>query len=411
MPSLRLSIEEARDIASYLMTRKHDNATYSDAGFMDDPNLKNIGLAKVRFYGCAGCHEISGLEEEPRIGTELTKEGSKPIERLDFALLGHEAEKDDWYTHKGFFEHKLENPAVYDQGKEKAKQDRLKMPNFNLSKPEIDQVTTFLVGSVDSTLPERYYYEPTDARQDIIEGWWVVRKYNCMGCHQVHVGQSTVFMTLARYQDPDWKDQRPPSLIGEGARVDPNWLMRFLKNPALDEKDTDRDGVRRYLHARMPTFYFSDGEIRKLVRFFNALSSQITPYIVQPMEPLTDQERTMARSLFSSEGAPCLKCHMTGDPKHDARATAPNFTIARERLKPGWTRRWILDPAIMAPGTAMPSGLFRQDGDRMVFAGPTPPSFQGYTKDHADLLVRYMFQFTPEELNRLRASAGSGSGK
>ena len=52
---------------------------------MDDPGLKNKGLALVRFYGCAGCHEIAGLEEEQRIGTELTKEGSKPIERLDFA--------------------------------------------------------------------------------------------------------------------------------------------------------------------------------------------------------------------------------------------------------------------------------------------------------------------------------------
>jgi mono/diheme cytochrome c family protein len=411
MPSLRLTIEEARDIASYLMERKNPSASYPNADFLDDPKLKSRGLYLVRFYGCAGCHEIGGLEDEARIGTELSKEGSKPIERLDFALLGHKAEREGWYTHKGFFEHKLQNPAVYDEGKEKAKQDRLKMPNFNLSKPEIDAVATFLLGSVESTLPERYYYEPTDARQDIIEGWWVVRKYNCMGCHQVHVGQSTVFMQLPRYQDPDWKDQRPPSLIGEGARVDPNWLMRFLKDPALSEKEQDRDGVRRYLRARMPTFYFSDGEIRKLVRFFNALSSQITPYIAQPMEPLTDQERTMARNLFSSEGAPCLKCHMTGDAKHDARATAPNFTIAKERLKPGWTRRWILDPASMAPGTAMPSGLFRQEGERQVFAGPTPASFQNYPKDHADLLVRYMFQFTPEELGRLRSSAGSGSGR
>jgi len=41
----------------------------------------------VRHFGCAGCHEISGLEDEGRIGTELTIEGSKPIERLDFALL------------------------------------------------------------------------------------------------------------------------------------------------------------------------------------------------------------------------------------------------------------------------------------------------------------------------------------
>jgi hypothetical protein len=269
-------------------------------------------------------------------------------------------------------------------------------------------VDTFLEGSVDATVPARYFYNPVGQQQDIIEGWWVVRKYNCMGCHKVHVGQLTTFDTMSKYQDPDWKDQRPPTLIGEGARVNPDWLMRFLNNPALSETDTNRDGVRQYLKARMPTFSFSDGEIRKIVRFFEALSYQAQPFIAEKLDPLTDQERTMARQLFSSEGAPCLKCHMTGDVKHDAKATAPNFTVAKDRLKPGWTRRWILDPALMSPGTAMPSGLFRHEDTRYVFAGPTPPSFNGYTKDHADLLVRYMFQFTPDELGKLRSSAGSG---
>ena len=89
--------------------------------------------------------------------------------------------------------------------------------------------------------------------------------------------------------------------------------------------------MRQYLKIRMPTFSFSDGELRKLVRFFEALSSQAQPFIAEKLEPLTEQERTMARQLFSSEGAPCLKCHMTGDPKHDAKATAPNFTVAKER--------------------------------------------------------------------------------
>jgi uncharacterized coiled-coil DUF342 family protein len=410
MPSLRLTEDEARDIATYLMTRKRDNASYANADFMDDPARKDKGFAAVRNYGCAGCHEIAGLEEEQRIGTELTKEGSKPIERLDFALLGHDAEHDEWYTHKGFFDHKLADPAVFDKGKEKAPQDRLKMPNFNLSKEQIDAVSTLLQGSVDPVLPSRYAFAPADQRQDIVEGWWVIRKYNCMGCHKVHVGQSTTFDTLTRYQDPDWKDQKPPTLIGEGARVNPDWLRRFLTNPALSDTDTNRDSVRQYLKARMPTFSFSDGEVRKLVRFFEALSAQSQPYIAQQLEPLSDQERTMARQLFTSEGAPCLKCHMTGDAKHDAKATAPSFLVARDRLKPGWTKRWMLDPAMMAPGTAMPSGLFRHDDARYVFAGPTPASFNGYPKDHAELLVRYMFQFTPEELNRLRAS-GAGAGK
>jgi hypothetical protein len=284
------------------------------------------------------------------------------------------------------------------------------MPNFNLTKDEINAVATFLLGSVDSPLPERYHFNPKDQRQDIVEGWWVVRKYNCMGCHQLMLGQKTIFDRLKRYQDPDWKDQRPPSLLGEGARVSPHWLRAFLENPAMHEKDTDRNGVRAYLRVRMPTFYFSDGELRKLVRFFEALSSQAQPYIAQEIEPLTEQERVMARQLFTSEGAPCLKCHATGDAAHDKTATAPNFTLAADRLKPGWTKRWLLDPAMMMPGTAMPSGLFNRAGDHWVFAGPLPSSFAGYQKDHADLLVRYMFQFTPDELGRLRSSARAGSG-
>jgi hypothetical protein len=172
----------------------------------------------------------------------------------------------------------------------------------------------------------------------------------------------------------------------------------------------NRNGVRTYLRVRMPTFSFSPNELRTLVRFFLAVSAQQEPYIKQDLEPLSDGERNLARAIFTSRAAPCLKCHMTGDSTHDATATAPNFLQAGSRLKQDWTFRWLLDPQRIMPGTAMPSGLFKKDGDRWVFAGPTPASFNSYTKDHADLLVRYMFQFTPEELGRLRSSAGSGAG-
>ena len=158
-------------------------------------------------------------------------------------------------------------------------------------------------------------------------------------------------MGLPQYQDN--QEQLPPKLLTEGARVDPEWLRKFLSNPALSATDTNRNGVRPYLKVRMPTFFLSDDEIRTLVSFFQAMSSQPQPYIQQKIEPITTAEKEMARDWFTSTAAPCLKCHATGDPGHEKTAIAPNFLFAKERLQPGWTERWITNPALIAPGTAM----------------------------------------------------------
>jgi cytochrome c551/c552 len=428
MPSLRLTLEDAQDIATYLMAQKRqDPSFYADAAYMDDPKLKEEGKIWIRHYGCAGCHEISGMEDEGRIGTDLSVEGSKPIERLDFALFTVPAERGGkssepitdpedlarlpegpanapWLNTKGFFEHKLAEPNVYDKGKIKSETEALRMPNLHLTKEQVQALTTFLMGSQETSLPDSYQYKPGDARHDIQEGWWVVKKYNCMGCHQFYPGQRTILMGLKQYQDI--QEQLPPKLLTEGARVSPEWLRHFLSNPALSDTDTNRDGVRPYLKVRMPTFSFSDNELRTLVRFFEALSQQPLPYIPEQVPTLSAKETDMARSLFSSTAAPCLKCHATGDPQHDKIATAPNFLLAKDRLKPDWAERWIVDPQAISPGTSMPSGLFKQENGHWVFAGPTPPSFQGYDKDHTKLLVDYIFQLTLEEQRRVAASMG-----
>ena len=402
MPSLRLSWEEARNAASYLMSLSNQETDYPDAPYLEDPALFEKGRFLVRHFGCAGCHEIAGLEEEGKIGTELTKEGSKPVERLDFALMTKQAKRQGWYNHKGFFERKLANPAVYDEGKIKEPLEQLRMPNFDLQPEEINRLTTFLLGSVDSKIPEKFFHLPSDQRQDIQAGWWVVTKYNCLACHEFTPGQQTVMGDLPQYQDADGREKLPPSLVGQGSRVDPNWLARFLKNPALSETEFQTNGVRRYLQARMPSFHLSDGEVQKLVRFFNALAKQPLPYMPRDVEPLSSREMRLARELFSHPAAPCLRCHATGDPVGDRTATAPNFLLVRGRLKPDWTERWIVHPEIIRPGTAMPSGLFRRAGERWVFALAQLDSFRDYPKDHADLVVRYMFQFTSEEQRRLK---------
>jgi cytochrome c551/c552 len=465
MPNFRLSESDARDIATYLFGLSQ-RQSYPDASYMDDTNLKEQGRALVKQYGCAGCHEIRGFEEEQRIGKELTAEGATPIERLDFALLTHDAElgKDPfadpsaaagkpWYNHRGFFTNKIKDPAIFDKGKEKEPKDLLRMPKPSLkNKPEWNvALTTFLLGSKGpegANVPQSFFYNPDTRQKDIQEGWWVIKKYNCMGCHNVQVGQKSVLSGLPRYQDPDWKDQLPPQLTSEGARVDPDWLLRFLRDPSMSaaqpkadaaatnttqskstatstttqvpkdqvtasqierhlrpQPGSDQNGVRTYLKARMPTFSFSPNELQALVRFFMAVSSQSDIYIKERQEPLTEEERMLARQLFTSKGAPCLKCHLTGEPEHDKTATAPNFLLASARLKPSWTFRWLLDPSQISPGTAMPSGLFKLDGERWVFSGETPASFDDYHGDHADLLVRYMFELTPDEQRRLMSTS------
>jgi cytochrome c2 len=411
MPNFRLSDQEVRDIATYLTQDpklNHKDAQYPSAPFMDDPNLKAKGLQLVKAYGCASCHEIAGLEDEGRIGTELTKEGSKPIERLDFGRLEHDFKHDGKYNHKAFFENKLAQPDIYDKGKEKARVDQLKMPKPNLNEEDIKAITTFLLGSVDTTMPASFTYSPADQRKDVQEGMWVIKKYNCMGCHNIQIGQRTNLQELQQYQG-DGKEKLPPRLTSEGARVDPRWLLRFLSNPALSQTETDRNGVRSYLQVRMPTFNFSPNELQALVRFFESMSSQAQPYIPIPLEPITDQERDLGRQLFTAKAAPCLKCHLTGDPVRDKSATAPNFLLASERLKPDWTGRWLLDPALIDPGTAMPSGLFERQESRWVLKGfPVPQQHQGYDRDHVQLMVRYMFQLTPEEQRRLQSTSPGG---
>jgi len=457
MPDFRLSESDARDVATYLFSLSTP-PQYDDSSFLADTNLKEPGRLLIKQFGCAGCHEIKGFEEEQRIGKELTVEGATPIERFDFALATKAAEEGHdeaqlhpdpkeknkpWYNARGFFEHKLNDPSFYDKGKEKDEKDWLRMPKPYLNPEWRTALTTFLLGSVGAegaNVSKALFYEPQDQRrQDIQNGWWVIKKYNCMGCHAIQPGQrmvvakgsneeyldGSVLMNLPQYQGLN--ESLPPRLTSEGARVDPDWLLNFLHDPSLsaqggsgapaggaplaatadqsngklvEQPGMNRNGVRPYLQARMPTFNFSPDELQTLVRFFVALSGQDTPYIKDKLEPLTAQESQVAREIFTSV-SPCLKCHITGDPTHDAKAIAPNFLLAGKRLKPEWTFRWLRDPLQISPGTAMPSALFKMDGDHWVVSAQAPKDVNDYHGDHAWLLVRYMFLMTDDEQKRL----------
>ncbi|MSR75620.1 MAG: c-type cytochrome [Planctomycetes bacterium] len=441
MPSLRLSDEDCGNIATWLASLKSDKAVYlstADAlALLTDKSRLERGKKLVEHLGCAACHEIQGLENEGRIGTELSEEGSKPIERLDFGTRTKEYKAEHTYNHKGFFEHKLESPSTYDKDKEFSRWvDRLRMPEFfplpgqsgyeelkGEIKGDIDALTTFLLGSTEAHIPASLQYMPEGAKQDIQQGWWVIKKYNCDGCHQVLPGATPVLWTLPIYEETasftgvPGKNGRPPTLVGEGSRVDPVWLSRFLANPALAAEGTaahERNGVRQGMTVRMPTFFLSERERGTLVRFFQALSDLSTTDYVRPdPAPLEGAELDLARAAFTA--GDCANCHLLGGEASVNPDTtyAPSFEVVRERIRPGWTHRWVTEPNTVIPGTAMPAILQHADGANGVrwivntakisatakrrVGDARLKQLADYTGDHAELLLRYFAQWTAAE--------------
>jgi mono/diheme cytochrome c family protein len=434
MPDLRLSDEEARDVASYLVSLK-SGKSYPAAPWLADTSKDANGKTAfdrgrdlVVYSGCAGCHEIRGLESERGIGTELTKEGSKPLDRLDFGHLttaakrGHEPLADwasadgvkifapeeghgdgghhGWYRPRGFFMHKLAKPDLFDTSKYFADRFlRARMPQFDLKAQEIHDLTTFLLGSVETRIPEGSRYRPDETGQAIRDGWWIVKRYNCEGCHPVEPGNVPSFRTLPWWTTDTIGDMNfPPTLVGAGFRIRPDWMAKFLHDPSMGGGTDRPTALRRHLEVRMPSFSFTEEEVAKLVRFFDAMSKQ--PFVYQPpaVAALSDKEKRLAEKIWSKDGMNCMQCHLSSGPdgkeKPDSETKAPHFGYAKERLKPEWMRRWIPNPPAMQPTTKMTNDFLREKPDdphsRWIYKTVFPEG-DGVTADHVDLMIRYLF--------------------
>jgi mono/diheme cytochrome c family protein len=416
MPNFRLSEQEVADITAYLMSQKRADVKYEEPTWLADKGRFERGKKLVLYQGCAGCHEISGLEDEKGIGTELTTEGNKPVDRLDFGHHTIEAErgeeplkdgaglledaaslfKDDasWYRQRGFVMHKIAKPDVYDDSKYLPDRfNRLRMPQFKFTAQEITDVTTMILGSVESKIPESFRYRPGERGKAIQEGWWIVKKYNCQGCHQVEptdVPSLWKVPFFAEKCDPKSRDQfLPPSLVGVGFRLRPEWMAKFLRDPSLGGGRERPKATRAHLPVRMPTFDFSDDEIRKLVLFFEAMADQPSVYQPEVLKPLTDPEQKAAAAIWKS--ANCIQCHVVDGSEVTSETKAPNLSYAPQRLRPEWMRRWISNPPAMNPNTAMTKSFGEGPGADGKWHFMTPlPELQGVDADNVDLMVRYV---------------------
>jgi mono/diheme cytochrome c family protein len=133
------------------------------------------------------------MEQESRIGVELTVFGQKGLEELFFgnhtdnpSAHNAAAQSDDdrsfyiphtWYD---WTYNKLKQPRTY----ETQRIEQL-MPQFSLDDEDIQALLVFLKSRNDHKTPNSY--KPTDLarEQRLVAGRRVVERYNCIGCHVI----------------------------------------------------------------------------------------------------------------------------------------------------------------------------------------------------------------------------------
>lgn len=290
------------------------------SGSLEERRKLFLGMKMISHYGCYACHKIPGFEDATRPGTELSTWAEKFMSQLDFAyyspvfkkereerpemfanlyrgdlpdnehlirdigettddLLAHiDGKQSDAgnvpqtirHNHASFAYHKIRNPRIWDRGKIRKPYEKIKMPNFFFTEEEATALTTFVLSRRRSLVrdPLQIDYEDTPTGR-ISRGRELAQELNCYGCHTI---EANVPGTIHQYytEDTSVSDTfpfgqrfKPPLLWGEGAKIQNDWLFKFLNNVEM---------LRPWLHVRMPSFYLSTEDATRLVEYFSGLA-------------------------------------------------------------------------------------------------------------------------------------------
>ena len=363
MPSFRLSDTELDNVVAYLMNlQKATPSAVSDSvGEVDIAE----GEALVRTYGCFGCHVIPGFENESKVGADLGEFGGKTVEEFDF---GDTVDVEHNWT--GWTLGKITNPRRY-----QTRRIASRMPVFHLDDEDAKALAVLLKSFQSAQYPLSYLHNRTEKLNQIDAGRRLAKKYNCTGCHEIEgEGGSYVDVVIAHegLDAINAKQFAPPTLQAEGAKVYPDWLFEFLKNPS---------DIRYGLKVRMPTFGLSDDEATTLVKYFSALDDEPFPYETLELPAVTRAELRVGKQIF--DALQCISCHPSqGEviPEGSDKAGRPDLALAKERLKSDWLIDWLKEPQSFQPGTAMPQAWPLVGGQHIPV--------EGYAGDDAEKQIR-----------------------
>ena len=366
MPSLRLTKSEVDNTVAYLMSLKRSTpVAMTESEYQHAVSDPAEGEKLVRSYGCYGCHNIPGFENESKVGADLGEFGAKTTEEFDFGdTVGIEHSWHGWTIGK------ITNPRRY-----QTRRIVSRMPVFPVDEEDARALAVLLKSFQPIQYPVSYTRQLNERTRQIDAGRRLAKKYNCTGCHEIEGKGGTYIDIVVAHEGLDQlqaKQFAPPTLQAQGAKVYPDWLFEFLKNP---------DPIRYGLKVRMPTFGLSDGEATTLVEYFSSLSDEPFPYKTIALEPATRAELRVGKQIF--DALECISCHPEqGEiiPAGSNKTGRPDLALAKSRLKADWIIDWLKEPQSFQPGTAMPQAWPNIGGEYQPV--------EGFADDDAEKQIR-----------------------
>lgn len=338
MPKFRLSIQEANDLTTYLLTvgSKQKVPKFEK----EILSLKRIKKGKqiIRKKGCTACHEINRIEHT-RIGPELSKFGANLPFQFDFGDTAREEIERTWLA---YVQNKLKNPTIYDTEVSKSN-----MPTFKLSEKDINALAVLLRGMDGRIAPGNFIKQLNVREFEIEQGRKAIAKYNCRGCHKIDgKGGDILKFYKGKFNSP------PPLEMGGlhvGDRLKDSWMYSFLRKPTP---------IREWLKVKMPTFMFSQDDIYYITRYFVNFAEDKIPYEHGIRDIPPDSYLIEGRKLVLA--FECEECH---DQKG---SRGPKFSLMSKRLRREWAKDWLKNTRTLYPGTKMPDHWSFKKGTHVI---------------------------------------------
>jgi cytochrome c551/c552 len=223
--------------------------------------------------------------------------------------------------------------------------DKLKMPTFYLNDEEVHAIATFVLSNRTKFIADAMLDRTNnDQAKRIAHGRQIVERYNCVGCHQVELN----FPPVRQYFAPDtWADIAPPSLRGEGNKIQFSWLFGFLKNVEyLRPSIFNRIVYEQKTGIRMPSFPLTDEEDTAINEYFAAVSQHEARELKQRLDNVIKYVDEARKAVTQPSSTLDPEKTWPGDDWIDKETNQ----IARDYLK-----QWVLDRKLMIDASFDPA--------------------------------------------------------